>query len=60
MHFSLHRVILILDETWHTAFHIELLGDALFFLSIHLSSLSEDEEDEDCLVRDCCDRSALC
>ena len=30
MHFSLHRVILILDETWHTAFHIELLGDALF------------------------------
>ena len=30
MHFSLHRVILILDETWHKAFHIELLGDALF------------------------------
>ena len=50
----------MLDESWHTAFHIELLGDALFLLSIHLSSLSEDEEDEDCLVRDCCDRSALC
>ena len=47
MRFSLHRVILILDETWHTAFYIELLGDALCFLSIHLSSLSEDEEDDE-------------
>ena len=30
MNFSLHRVIFILDETWHIAFRIELLVDALF------------------------------